>query len=222
MQPRSGNTSDGQTFGPVVKAYVTPLQTTYGTTYLVADSALYHEDNLQKLAETTVTWMTRVPATLGAAHAALAQATPSPLPRLTEGYRDQVLPSTSGGVAQRWLLLASEPRYAQAQRTVDKQLRQHSAQESTAFTQLCRRTFACEADAHQALTTFEAQLTGDLPLHGHWTSHTARWQAGATASRRPTRPSGLADRRRPRLLPRASSGADRSAPVCHPGHQCTG
>lgn len=158
MQPLSGNTSDGKTFGHVVKAYVTQLQMTYGTTYLVADSALYNEDNLQKLAETTVKWITRVPATLGEAQAALAQATPSTMPLLTEGYRYQVLHSTYGGVAQRWLLLASEPRYAQAQRTVDKQLRKQSDQESKAFTQLCRMTFACEADAHQALTTFEHSL----------------------------------------------------------------
>jgi transposase len=158
MQPLSGNTSDGKTFGHVVEAYVTPLQTTYGTTYLVADSALYNADNLQQLAETTVKWITRVPATLGEAQAALAQAAPSTMPLLTEGYRYQVLPSTYGGVAQRWLLLASEHRYAQAQRTVDKQLRKQSDQEVKEFKQLCRTTFACEADAHQALTTFEHSL----------------------------------------------------------------
>jgi transposase len=158
MQPLSGHTSAGKTCGHVVKEYVTQLQTTSGTTYLVADSALYNADNLQQLAETTVKWMTRVPATLGEAQAALAQAAPSPMPLLTEGYRDQVLHSTYGGVAQRWLLLASEHRYAQAQRTVDKHLRQQSDQEVKAFKQLCRTTFACEADAHQALTTFEHSL----------------------------------------------------------------
>jgi transposase len=158
MQPLSGNTSDGKTCGHVVKEYVTQLQTTYGTTYLVADSSLYNADNLQQLAETTVKWITRVPATLGEAQAALAQAAPSTMPLLTEGYRYQVLPSTYGGVAQRWLLLASEHRYAQAQRTVDKQLHKQSDQEVKAFTQRCRTTFACEADAQQALTTFEHSL----------------------------------------------------------------
>ena len=154
MQPLSGNQSDGKEFGHVVKEYVTQLQTTYGTTYLVADSALYSEDNLQKLAETTVKWITRVPATLREAQAALAQADPAPMPLLTEGYRSQAFHSTYGGVAQRWLLLASEHRYAQAQRTVDKQLRKQSDQEVKGFKQLCRTTFACEADAHQALATF--------------------------------------------------------------------
>jgi transposase len=54
MQPLSGNSSDVKEFGHVIKAYIAQLQMTYGTTYLVADSALYSEDNLQKLAETKV------------------------------------------------------------------------------------------------------------------------------------------------------------------------
>lgn len=40
MQPLSGNSSDGQEFGHVVKAHMAPLHTTSGTTYMVADSAL--------------------------------------------------------------------------------------------------------------------------------------------------------------------------------------
>ena len=61
MQSLSGNSSDAQAFGQVVKDHIAQLQTTYGTTYLVADSALYSADNLQKLAETQLKWITRVP-----------------------------------------------------------------------------------------------------------------------------------------------------------------
>jgi hypothetical protein len=45
-------------------------------------------------------------------------------PRL-DGYRHRALTSTSGGVAQRWVLIASEQRLPQAQRTVDRQLLKH-------------------------------------------------------------------------------------------------
>jgi len=48
------------------------LHTTYGLTYLVADSALCSEDNLAKLSQTQMKWRTRVPATLSEAQAALA------------------------------------------------------------------------------------------------------------------------------------------------------
>jgi transposase len=65
MKPLCGNRSDAQEFGQVIRDRMAPLHTTYGATYLVADSALYSADTLQKLAETQLKWITRFPATLG-------------------------------------------------------------------------------------------------------------------------------------------------------------
>jgi transposase len=158
MQPLSGNSSDAHEFGQVIKDHLAHLHTTYGATYLVADSALYSADNLQKLAATPMKWITRVPATLAEAQAVLAQADPQTMSPLREGYRSRVLSSTYGGVAQRWVLLSSEQRQPQAQRTVDKQWRQQSDEDVKACKRLCRTAFACEADAQQALTHFEAGL----------------------------------------------------------------
>jgi transposase len=121
MKPLSGNSRDGKAFGHLVHAHIAPLQTTYGTTYLVAESALYSEDNLQKLAETHSKWITRVPATLNDAQAVLAQANPQTMASLTEGYRYRESTSTYGGVEQRWVLRYSALRQPQAQRTVDTQ-----------------------------------------------------------------------------------------------------
>jgi transposase len=143
MQPLSGNSSDGKACGHIVHEHVAQLHTTYGPTYLVADSALSSDDNLQKLAATHIQWITRVPATLSEAQAALAQANPQAMAPLAEGYRYQLVHSTYGGVAQR---------------TADKQWRQQSAQDLTAFHKLCRTAFACEADARQALSVFEQDL----------------------------------------------------------------
>jgi transposase len=158
MKPLSGNSSDGPDFGQIITDHIAQLQLTYGTTFLVADSALYSAENLQKLAETRTKWITRVPATLSDAQTVLAQADPQTMAPLTEAYRYQVVPSTYGGVAQRWVLIHSASRQLQAQRTVDKQLLKQSAQEVKAFKKLCRTAFACEADAHQALATFAQGL----------------------------------------------------------------
>jgi transposase len=158
MTPLSGNSSDAQDFGEVVRAHVQQLHLSYGMTYLVADSALYSEANLQKLAQTPMKWITRVPATLHDAQATLAQADPQAMAALNEDYRYQELPSSYGGVPQRWVLIYSKPRQPQAQRAVDKQVRQQSDQEVKAFKKLCTTPFACEADARQALTTFEHNL----------------------------------------------------------------
>ena len=154
MKPLSGNSSDGQEFGHVIKEHIAQLHTTYGTTYLVADSALYSDENLQQLAKTQIKWITRVPATLSDAQAALAQAAPQAMQPLTEGYRYHARTSTYGGVEPRWLLIASEPRQPQARHTVAQQLLKQSDQEIKAWKKLSGTAFACEADAQQALARF--------------------------------------------------------------------
>jgi transposase len=120
MQLLSGNSHDTSPLGQVISEHMQQLQTTSGTIYLVADSALYSAENLQKLSETRTKWITRVLATLSEAQAALVQAAPQTMVPLMEGYRYQALMSTYGGVEQRWVLFYSEHRSPQAQRTVDK------------------------------------------------------------------------------------------------------
>jgi len=58
-QPLSGNSSDATDFGQIVREHIAQLRATYDTTYLVADSALYSAENLQKLADTSLKWITR-------------------------------------------------------------------------------------------------------------------------------------------------------------------
>jgi transposase len=175
MQPLSGNSSDGTAFGQVVSDHLAQLHTAASPTYLVADSALYSAEHLHKLADTSLTWIPRVPATLTEAQAVLAQAPPATMPPLQEGYRARSLLSTYGDVAQRWGLMYAEQRQPQAQRTVDKQWRQQSDQEGPAFKTLGRTAFACEADAPQALTRFgagvqttflHARTVGPTPHYG--------------------------------------------------------
>jgi transposase len=165
MKPLSGNSSDAPAFGQIVREHIAQLHTTYGTPYVVADSALYSEDNLQKLSETRLKWITRVPATLSEAQVTLAQADLPTMAPLLDGYRYRVLTSTYGGVAQRWVLISSEHRLPQAQRTVDKQWLKHSEQEVKACKQLGRTAFACAADAQQALSTFEHGLQATFLAH---------------------------------------------------------
>jgi transposase len=200
MKPLSGNSSDAKEFGHTVSEHIAQLHTSYGSTYLVADSALYNADNLQKLAATQMKWITRVPATLSEAQTVLAQADPRAMAPLGEGYRSRGVTSTYGGVAQRWVLIYSEQRQRQAQRTVDKQWLKHSDKEGKAFQTLCRTTFACEADARQALARFAHDLQATFlhestvcptprygkrgrPGSGAQPDHVVYYIAGALASR---------------------------------------
>ena len=78
-------------------------------------------------------WITRVPATLSEAQAALAQVDPHALASRTDGYRDGELRSTDGGIEPRWLLIDAESRQPQAQRPIDKHWGQQSAKAVKAF-----------------------------------------------------------------------------------------
>jgi transposase len=124
----------------------------------VAESALYSEENLQKLADTPIKWITRVPGTVREAHTALAQADPQTMAVRNEDDRSREWTSNDGGVPQRWVLIYSEPRHIQAPRTVDKHLLTQGIKEGKAFQKLCRIAFACEAEAQQALTTLQHGL----------------------------------------------------------------
>ena len=82
--------------------------------------------------------------------------------------------STDGGIAQRWVLIYSEPRQLQAQRTIDRQRRQQSDADVKALKKLCSSTFACEADARQALATFAQDLQATC-LSASWIRATPRY-----------------------------------------------
>jgi hypothetical protein len=153
MQPLSGHSREAPACGQVVQAPMAPLHTTDGPTDLVADRALYRADHLPPLAEPRLPWLTRVPATVRAAPAALAPADPQTMAPRLDGYRSRVLASTSGGVAPRGVLIASEPRLPQAQRTVDTHLFKPRAPAVHAGKKRCRTALACAAAAPQALST---------------------------------------------------------------------
>ena len=146
MKPLSGNSNDGKAFGQVVSDHIAQLKPPT-VPPIWSPTARSITPDLQKLAKTSLKWITRVPASLTEPQEVLAQAQPETMASLPDGYRYTVLASHYGGVAQRWVLIYSEHRQSQAQRTVDKQWLKQSDQEVKAFKRLCRTAFACEADA---------------------------------------------------------------------------
>jgi hypothetical protein len=162
MPPLRGHRSEAHEVGQVVKDPRAQLPTTSGTTSLVAERALSTADTLQTLAEPQSKGMPRGPATVRDAPAALTPAEPQTMAPLTGGYRAHGLTSTEGGGAPRWGLVYAEHRHAPAQRPVDKQLRTQGQRAGAAFQPLGRMTWACDAEAQQALAT----LTPGVPATG--------------------------------------------------------
>ena len=220
MQPFSGNSHDGKAFGQVVSAHIAQLHTPANPAYLVADSALYSAENLQNLAETRLKWITRVPATLHEAQAVLAQADPQTMAPLTEGYRYHVVPSSYGGVAQRWVLIYSSrasPGPAHRRQAVAPA----ECPRSQSLPDAVPHSLSCEADAHQALARFthdvQSTFLSTVPFAPRPTMG-----SGGDQSPAPSPPDRLPYRWRPGVAAHGPPGAGRPAQLFSPRDKRTG
>ena len=67
MKPLFGNVSYTGSFPQLIDRHVEHLQKVHGFDYVVADSALYSADHVEKLTESGVKFVSRVPETIGEA-----------------------------------------------------------------------------------------------------------------------------------------------------------
>jgi len=163
MKPLSGNVSDPGSFPELIDRHVEHLQNVHGFDYVVADSSLYSADHVEKLTESGVKFVTRVPETIGEAKTRIQEAeieSMEPLTgeSLTEGYRAKECRSEYGGVEQRWLVVYSEEAEERAREHTREKVKKEHEEEAKAFSKLTGREFACREDAEQALEEFESGL----------------------------------------------------------------
>ena len=158
MKPLSGSVSDSGSFPELIDRHVDYLQNAHGFDYVVADSALYSADHVEKLTESGVKFVTRVPETISEAKTQIQEVEIESMNSLTEGYRGKEYRSEYGDTEQRWLLVYSEEAEDWARESVEDQVRKEHEQEVKAFSELAEREFACQEDAEKALEEFEADL----------------------------------------------------------------
>lgn len=157
MTPLSGNESDKNALRESVEVHASKLQA-LGVKRVVKDSAGYSEQALKAHQEAELPWVMRVPASLGEAKAWLQEADPEKMTPLAEGYDYRKVTSHYGGVAQRWLVIASRAAGTRADKTAERQLLRQSEGEYKAFSNLCRQAFHCREDALRALEAFRQTL----------------------------------------------------------------
>jgi len=158
MKPLSGNVNDPGSFPELIDRHVEHLQNAHGFDYVVADSSLYSADHVEKLTESGVKFVTRVPETISEAKTRIQEAEIESMEPLTDGYRAEECRSEYGDTEQRWLVVYSEEAEERAQETVEDQVQREHEKEKKAFSKLTDREFACREDAEQALEEFEADL----------------------------------------------------------------
>ena len=106
MRIGSGNKSDQKQFVQAMKDFKNQLKF---DSLMVADSALYTQENIQLL--TNIRWLSRVPVRIKSAHKLLQEIDGEDLNRSQmKGYSYQEISKTYGGIEQRWLVVESQQR----------------------------------------------------------------------------------------------------------------
>jgi transposase len=159
IQALDGNASDTRTFPQGVEAYMAQLQEGE-MPYLVADSALYSQDNLQRLAG--VRWLTRVPERIGLARALIEEITAQEMrPVGQKGYRHLELGTPYGRVRQRWRIVWSEQAERRERATLQKRVSREREEAEQAWKSLLRHEFPSWEAAEEAV----GRLTGKWAYH---------------------------------------------------------
>ena len=155
MESLSGNNSDKESFRDTVTTHMEQMQSDVGLEYVGADSALYVAETLKEMSG--FWWFSRVPETLKLA-SDLIQAVAPDVMSDPEQMTYRSLGTVYGEVKQRWVVVYSPPAYQRALTTVNRHTLKQSTAELKDFGKLCKQSFACEADARQALAAFEKTL----------------------------------------------------------------
>lgn len=145
LEIASGNQSDKAVFGKRLRSFAQQWDV---DGMLVADSALYSAENLEHLG--SIKWITRVPLNVGAAEELVHQLDDETfIETKREGYRLSPCCNRYAGVAQRWIVVASDTGRQRELRALNKRLSKQLDKANQHLRKLSRTDFACEADARK-------------------------------------------------------------------------
>jgi transposase len=124
---------------------------------LVADAALYSEENLQQMH--SLRWLSLVRASLKVAQLLLEHMDREAIVVSdVAGYQMAECCSDYGALKQRWLMVESQARKQADLKQLDQRLAKQLESAHSQLPQLCQQEFACEQDAVTAARGFENQL----------------------------------------------------------------
>jgi transposase len=155
-QALDGNASDKKTLVAAVEALAAQLQASdpaeQETPIFVADSGLYSTENVRRLTAAGVRWISRVPETSTAAQAAQAMLARAEAAWQQEGQLSwAAVPEAPTG--ERWVLVRTTQGEERARASLQQQVEKTRQQWEKTLWHLGAKRFACEPDAHAALTS---------------------------------------------------------------------
>ena len=141
----SGNASDKQNLMESIQRFRATVQLP-DDGYIIADSALYTEENIKKLGQDSVHWITHVPSTINEVKTLLHSDFPMD-PSIDPRYSFYETTSEYGEIKQKWVLICSTEMQARKEKTFEKNLEKLDIKTTKAFKKLTKIEFACEKDA---------------------------------------------------------------------------
>lgn len=158
MRAADGNQIDAKAFAFIVDAHIDSLKAMSSSTMtLIADAALFTQKGLEAIKAKEIQFISRVPNKLKEAKALIEGECPNRLIHLDENYSfsEQIL--SYADIQQKWVVYKSALAAHKEDRTLCKQLLRESLESSKAANKLMNHPFYCEADAKEALQTFQAK-----------------------------------------------------------------
>jgi transposase len=129
MQSFDGNASDKETLVTMIQNFVSCFEAGESVGIFISDSGIYSADSI-KTELKTIEWITRVPETMSSVKE-LIDSTPSSelqAAKLFANYQYKAIGSDYGDVAQRWLLVQSEPLAKAVRKTYVEKAKQAQEQ----------------------------------------------------------------------------------------------
>src|SRR5215208_671441 len=161
MKPLDGNSSDKVTLVNAVEALKEQLgdySEEEEASIFVADSGLYSEANMARLAEAGVRWVSRVPETSNTARSIIDLDAPdwcSSADGRMRWYRREVTFSgdlEEEGRTERWVVVSSQAAEERSEKTLRRKMEKERKRWESVLRALAGRKFACETDARGALS----------------------------------------------------------------------
>ncbi|MGJ3237353.1 MAG: IS1634 family transposase [Anaerolineae bacterium] len=146
-----GNSSDSNSFGETIAAYLKQFTAEDELPVFVADAALYNADTLQNLPD-KVRVVTRVPATLKAIKAIYASVDNEDLLVADDETRYMEFGSYYAGIKQRWLLVLHEPSRIKQNASLQKRIAKERNRIEKKLQALQNKDFGCQDAIDKAVT----------------------------------------------------------------------
>ncbi|MGN0176169.1 MAG: IS1634 family transposase [Methanobrevibacter sp.] len=156
MNPEEGNKNDNKSFNYALNLIASMKNASID--YLVADSALYTEANLQDAKKLNQKIITHAPTKLKEVKDAIRLAQAQGFTLIRDQYSGFLTSSNYGGIDQTWLVVHSIEAAKRCEKTVENKASKELEKVRKELKKLTTREFNCEPDAVAELSKYRKKL----------------------------------------------------------------